>query len=194
MRLICAFIAFISVAAFAFSIVVTVGNMISVEAPLIPIWERDVIMVWTSCTAAADVLITICMLALLWHAKSQAIFGEIRNTVSRLIRLTIQTGLLTSVLALLVLPLIVQNTVLYTLPWYLLGKSYGLSILVNLNSRVPADHTENSSSGPYFSTMAFQSVNVPERSGTANEISIQDIPVHLGVSHIKSGESEQSQA
>jgi hypothetical protein len=45
----------------------------------------------------------------LYHAKSSLYFGESRDRITRLLRLAIQTGLLTSILALPVAPLYSQG-------------------------------------------------------------------------------------
>jgi len=85
------------------------------------------------------------MMALLLHAKANSYFGETRDLLTRLIRIVLQTGLLTSALALLVLPLFFRNLIgIYALPWYILGKSEVISLLANLNARkrsnAPAIH------------------------------------------------------
>jgi len=93
-------------------------------------------VLWNVSSAVADVTITICMMTLLLHAKASSCFGEMRDLLSRLIRLTLQTGLLTSILALLVVPFFIRNLVgIYSIPWYILGKSYVISLLANLNAR-----------------------------------------------------------
>jgi len=76
-------------------------------------------------------------MALLLHAKASSHFAKTNDMLSRLIRIVLQTGLLTSVLALLVLPLIFRKALsgIYSLPWYILGKSYAISLLANLNAR-----------------------------------------------------------
>jgi len=76
------------------------------------------------------------MMALLRHAKAGSYFGDTRDLLSRLIRICLQTGLLTSILALIVPPLFLSNTFsFFALPWYILGKSEVISLLANLNAR-----------------------------------------------------------
>jgi len=76
------------------------------------------------------------MMTILYHAKASACFGETRDRFSRLLRLTIQTGFVTSILALPIAPLYIHVQVgIYTLTCFLLGKSYAISLLANLNAR-----------------------------------------------------------
>lgn len=81
-------------------------------------------------------------MVILYHAKSNTLLEETQDRLSRLFRLTIQTGLLTTVIAIPIGPLFrhdgFQRT--YLLPLFLLGKSYVLSLLANLNAR-NTDHT-----------------------------------------------------
>jgi len=92
---------------------------------------------WLIGSAVADVAITVCMIAILQNAKSKAYFGETKDIISRLIRITIQAGSLTSALALVVLIVYTEVKIgnMHTLPAYLLGKSYIMSLLANLNAR-----------------------------------------------------------
>jgi len=96
----------------------------------------NVVLVWTLSTAVADATITVCMMVMLYHAKANSHFGPTRDKLSSLIRLTIQTGLLTSALAIPIAPLFIDIQVgIYTLTCFLLGKSYAISLLANLNAR-----------------------------------------------------------
>jgi len=113
-------------------------------------WERTALVIWNISSAAVDVLITTCMMALLLHAKAGSAFEETRDLISRLIRNVLQTGLLTSILAILVLPPFYRKLIgLYALPWYILGKSQVISLLANLNARRRANpsvlHGDNNS-------------------------------------------------
>jgi len=80
------------------------------------------------------------MMALLLRAKTSSHFEETRDLLSRLIRVILETGLLTSILALLV-PLLffMKLNVIFGLPWYVLGKSEAISLLANLNARKRSD-------------------------------------------------------
>jgi len=78
------------------------------------------------------------MIVILYHAKSGAYFGETRDRISRLLRLTLQTGFLTSILTLPVVPLYFSDhghTLMHGLTILVLGESYVISLLANLNAR-----------------------------------------------------------
>jgi len=77
---------------------------------------------WTISTVVVDVTITAFMMAIvsagvpdtitwtdfpfqLYHAKASAYYEEMRNKISRMLRLTIQTGFLTSILAIPIVPM-----------------------------------------------------------------------------------------
>ena len=82
---------------------------------------------WTVLTTVVDVTITASMMTIvsyavprslssilllsfqLYHAKSSAYFGQTRDRISRLLRLTVQTGFLTSILALPIAPLVFRE-------------------------------------------------------------------------------------
>jgi len=105
-----------------------------------PQWFLAVIVVWNVSSAVADIIITLCMMALLLHAKSSTYFGGTRDMLSRLIRVILQTGLLTSTLALLSMAFVLGSLdSVYAIPTYILGKSYVISLLANLNARRRSD-------------------------------------------------------
>jgi len=153
----CVFIVLTSVCAFIAAVVLFVAFLRS--------WStrstKATFIVWAISTAAADVTITICMIAILYHAKSNSYYGETRNRISRLLRLTIQTGFLTCILAIPVSPLFVSELGgAYSLTCFMLGKSYVISLLANLNARSyhpPADLKKiiDGFNIPLLSTIAF---------------------------------------
>jgi len=75
------------------------------------------------------------MTALLLRAKAQTRFGGTRDKVTRLIRLTLQTGLLTTLLALSGLGLMLAGLSYFDIFWIALTKSYAISLFANLNAR-----------------------------------------------------------
>jgi len=97
---------------------------------------KPVLVIWTVASALADLIITLCMMIILRHARASSFFGETRNIISRLLRLTIQTGLLTTTLAIPIPPLVFANEIgIWSLTAFLIGKSYVISLLANLNER-----------------------------------------------------------
>jgi len=131
------------------------------------------------------VTITVCMTVLLLHAKANSHFGETRDVISRLIRMILQTGLLTSLLALLVMPLQFSDLVgLYGIPWYILGKSYVISVLANLNARKRSNTSVVHGSGfnqatpsTKLSTMAFSPQTRPGEGRNIDSVDVA-FPVH----------------
>jgi len=93
------------------------------------------VLIWTIASAVADVAITLSMMTILMNAKSRSTIKETRNGISQLLRVTIQTGFLTSTLAIPIGPLYLSGTEGYELTWFPLGKCYLISLLANLNAR-----------------------------------------------------------
>lgn len=78
------------------------------------------------------------MTIILVDARSRTSYHETRSRLGRLLRLTIQTGSLTAFLAIVIVALFsVEDKIglLQTVSGYMLGKSYVLSLLANLNVR-----------------------------------------------------------
>jgi len=93
--------------------------------------------IWTVPSAIVDVTITAIMITMLYHAKSSACFGETRDRISNLLRLTLQTGFVTSILALPIGPLYLAYQFSgnpYDIPGSVLAESYLISLLANLNA------------------------------------------------------------
>lgn len=88
-----------------------------------------------SATVVVDVTITICMTIILYHTRTGASSEETYDRISHLLRLTIQTGFLTSALAIIVIPWSPTENNVFTIPFYLLGKTYVITLLANLNAR-----------------------------------------------------------
>jgi len=167
-RLVCAFIALIS--ALSLGAALAIG-ITSITADEFPWWFNTVIVLWNASSAVADITITICMMALLLHAKSGTHFGKTHDLLSRLTRIVLQTGLLTSILALLVLPLILRGvTGIYSLPWYILGKSQVISLLANLNAR-------KRSNTPIVQGSGIIKLSTPAFAPGANHSIVSSLPV-----------------
>jgi len=140
------------------------------SAQLVPI-TRTVVIIWTVSAAAADTIITACMLGVFRHVASGTYFAETRGILSRLCRLTFQSGLLTTILAIgIVIAFLTEKEgAMHTLTAYLLGKSYPMSLLASLNARrkVPSTNPSPSTSNPNRSTpqadlsrLVFSPVNI----------------------------------
>jgi len=181
-KLVCAIIALVSALSLAAGLT---GAIVSLSADAqLPKWLKMIVVLWNASSAATDITITICMMGLLLHARANTCFGETRDLLSRLTRILLQTGLLTSVLALLVLPLLlIRNLVgIYSLPWFVLGKSYVISLLANLNARkrsnVSVVHgSDNDQAIPQvtkMSTIIFSPQNhrIEEEDNVASDVSV----------------------
>lgn len=150
----CAFLAVVTLTAL---LLTPTPEPVSIVAPFF--------LVWTVTTVVADAAITACMMTMLYNARANFYFGEMRDRTTRLIRLTIQTGLLTSILALPIGPLYFRDQPggEYGLTIFLLNKSYLISLLANLNFRWyrPIQHFPEESnvviSAPHTSTRTFDS-------------------------------------
>jgi len=98
---------------------------------------RKIILIWTVPSAVVDVTITVSMMIILTHARSRSHARETRYKISQLLRITIQTGFLTTILAIPIAPLYILslNTAAYAFTTFPLGKCYLISLLANLNAR-----------------------------------------------------------
>ncbi|PBK71632.1 hypothetical protein ARMSODRAFT_954439 [Armillaria solidipes] len=95
------------------------------------------ISAWLSGSAACDVLITVSIVTILYRSKPKAVFSDSTNHVTRLIRYTVETGLLTSVVAVceLILWLTNRQYNFHFIGFLILGKLYSNTLLATLNSR-----------------------------------------------------------
>ncbi|KIJ15454.1 hypothetical protein PAXINDRAFT_168957 [Paxillus involutus ATCC 200175] len=93
------------------------------------------VITWLASSAAADVIITVSLVWSLYHQKTG--FAATDDSINRLIRLTVQTGLVTAVSATLdvTLFLAVKGTTLNYVWDFALSKLYSNSLLSTLNAR-----------------------------------------------------------
>ncbi|KAF7341205.1 hypothetical protein MVEN_01855900 [Mycena venus] len=117
---------------------------------------------WLSATAAADLIIVASTLYYIHRARDKEFnFHETNITLSRIIRVSVETGVLCAVFALLDLSLYLKfdgnNIHLAVCIW--LSKVYSNSIMVILNSRAYIGHTvPPDASRPHMSDMVFHSI------------------------------------
>jgi hypothetical protein len=115
---------------------------------------ESTVIIWLACTAAADVVVTISLITTLRRAKTG--FTKTDDIITRLIRNTLQTGLLTSSFAVIDLILFLASTstlhLIFNLP---LSKLYVNSLLSTLNAR-----NEIFTTRPQFVNTASNSGNV----------------------------------
>ncbi|KAF7346934.1 hypothetical protein MVEN_01445800 [Mycena venus] len=127
-------ISILSVASFGGGLLVTVFTAIRNEFREFQSFAGAVI-VWLICSAVCDVLITVVLTYSLSTRKtgSTAVDGQI----NRIIRLTVQTGAITTVAALadLIIFLVFPTTTLNFIPDFPLSKLYTISLLSSFNAR-----------------------------------------------------------
>ncbi|TFL07112.1 hypothetical protein BDV98DRAFT_557278 [Pterulicium gracile] len=98
----------------------------------------DFITVWFVTAAAADIIITLAMLFLLVHARSESTHTRTISRVESLMKYTVETGLVTSCAAVITLILLLakKDKVYYYIMYYSIGKIYANTLLATLNSRM----------------------------------------------------------
>jgi len=161
----CLMIVLMSISAFASAIVLFVYELAASEPN--DLLDTTTILLWSISTAVVDVTITICLMVILYRAKSSAYYGETRDKLSHMLRLTIQTGFLTSILAIPVAPLFVFTPGLDAITMFLIGKSYVITLLVNLNARTSYQPKLEPTTGddtPNIPTIAFMPGQTPATS------------------------------
>jgi len=137
---------------------------------------------WLICGLVNDLLITATMVVILRDARSRLITQHTKSLLGRLIRLTIQTGAFTSLLALatLVLSVYVSQIGLFqTFPASLLEFSYALSLLYNLNISVDQISRNSPESSFYVQTTSLHfHHNNRSRQSRKPETGPRDLSVH----------------
>jgi len=147
-----------------------------------PSWSHELLLIWAAATVATDGTITACLMAFLFHTRSDACFGEARDTLARVVRVTIQTGLVTTILGIVVIPLAALRLDIYSLPWYMMTKFYVISFLAHLNARPRAKSSPEGT--PHTSiqlpSIAFASGRRPENRTGASSTGFVDFLRSLG--------------
>jgi len=137
LKFLCGCIALLTLLSVASAIAIpSIFLPIGQSAQLVPM-TRTVVIIWTVSAAAADTIITACMLGMLGHAAYMTDFAQTWGMLLRLCRLTFQSGLLTTILAIgIVIAFLTEKEgAMHTFTAYLLGKSYPMSLLASLNAR-----------------------------------------------------------
>ncbi|KAF8147940.1 hypothetical protein K438DRAFT_1867161 [Mycena galopus ATCC 62051] len=128
------------------------------------------VTVWLAGSAVCDVLITMALTGILWRRKRETTAAETSGLINRLIRLSIETGALTSITA-------TVETILW-LGWkefnyhftlfLMLGKLYSNVLMATLNCRSPIFLTGQSVINSDGSTPSQWLVNSEWRASTAH--------------------------
>ncbi|KAK0209858.1 hypothetical protein IW262DRAFT_1415588 [Armillaria fumosa] len=95
------------------------------------------VSVWLAGSAACDVMITATIVFVLYRANTQSDFKQTTSAVTKLIRFTVETGLLTSTAAVieLILWLTQSEYNIHFIGFLILGKLYSNALVATLNSR-----------------------------------------------------------
>ncbi|KAF8577294.1 hypothetical protein K439DRAFT_1639844 [Ramaria rubella] len=143
-RVLTVFAGLVSLLAFACSLAIPIIFVQVDNLALLKQKTGSLNIVWLAATAATDLFIAVYMLIILNNARSRISFSDTRDILSKYTRLTIQTGTLTFCAALMVLliRLLLRVGALHTLGTYILGKSYVLSLLINLNATVTNERAD----------------------------------------------------
>ncbi|KII90158.1 hypothetical protein PLICRDRAFT_174939 [Plicaturopsis crispa FD-325 SS-3] len=115
--------------------------------------------IWLGGSFLCDILITLSMMHILREARAQSAFSSTDTVVTKLIVLTVQTGLVTAVTAGvdLILFLVCKNNYIYDAPAFIIGKIYSNVLLATLNARTNiARSSHDTESGPNNSNLALR--------------------------------------
>ncbi|KAF9466963.1 hypothetical protein BDZ94DRAFT_1305826 [Collybia nuda] len=99
---------------------------------------NTVISIWLAGSCVCDITITLTMLVLLRKVGKKTQWHHTKSVINNLIQQTVETGLVTTVTALLELIFFLaeQNTSLHTTMAYMLAKLYTNTLMATLNSRI----------------------------------------------------------
>ncbi|KIK61862.1 hypothetical protein GYMLUDRAFT_243032 [Collybiopsis luxurians FD-317 M1] len=100
--------------------------------------SRIYVIVWSSTTAVADIVISAALIMQLRSMRSS--FASTESAIKRLIRQTIQTGTASSAIAICILVSFVVNNAsnIESMFVFILGRIYVLTLLLNVNMRTSA--------------------------------------------------------
>ncbi|KAH7929918.1 hypothetical protein BV22DRAFT_1116491 [Leucogyrophana mollusca] len=93
--------------------------------------------VWLCGSLLCDTIITVYMTAVLRREGAKSPFQDTKSLTAKLVRLTIETGLVTTVAAVveLILATALRETVWHLAVFYMISKLYANCVLANLNAR-----------------------------------------------------------
>ncbi|VDC07347.1 unnamed protein product [Peniophora sp. CBMAI 1063] len=145
---------------------------------------RASVDVWLIGGFTGDIIIAGCMIYVLYRARSQTTWLQSQTLYDRLIANTVQTGLLTMVVAGLTLALwkIYPVDLIYVTPGMILGKLYSNSFLSALNSRTfrEDNSVQDSSELPTHQRSGLSRLWAPKgRSTTTSGTGSTGIHVHV---------------
>ncbi|KAK0201067.1 hypothetical protein DFS33DRAFT_1446648 [Desarmillaria ectypa] len=151
-------------------------------------------LVWLAGSALCDIIIA--TIQTYYLIKIDASYKATRNMITRLVRITIETGVLTAAAATIVAVFLVTDTRMYnTAPAFCLGKLYANALLMVFNSRTryQSRHDQVTDAGIFFARNVDiggdTSFSSPEQLDTYNSTLTLDRPiVPVQVCHFIRGE------
>lgn len=102
---------------------------------IFPEWVGIALLLASASHAVADLLITVLMMMLLSRARAQSDFRRTNDAISRINRVALQSGVLTTIIAICALSAFAGGRDIYAIFWELGTKSYAISLFANLNAR-----------------------------------------------------------
>jgi len=183
-RLACTVMAFGNALSLGTGLTIVVRNIVDIFS-----WSETVVLIWSLSSAAAEIIITSSLVALLLYARASSCFRETRDLLSHLVWIVLQLGLLTSInLALIALYYIGKfNTLFDIIPLYSLGNLYAISLLVNLNARkrsnAPVVHgsgINQAAPATKLSTIVFSPAAHHSEEGNSDSMAVS-FPIHSAV-------------
>ncbi|KAH8088935.1 hypothetical protein BXZ70DRAFT_1042224 [Cristinia sonorae] len=164
--------------------------------------DFDVLLVagsaWITSTALCDIIITASMFYFLWEAKKSSFSRPTTTVLTRLIKVTIETGFLSAFFTILELVLFVteRHSTLYSIFLGASSKLYSNTLLVVLNSRVRIAggrvQGDSDDVNAAFSTLRFARTEEGARSSPARTDVSVEVTVKAG--GWKSGDEAGSMA
>ncbi|KAG1905156.1 uncharacterized protein F5891DRAFT_944525, partial [Suillus fuscotomentosus] len=127
-------------------------------------FKTTAVCVWLGGTALCDIIICCAMFYFL--SKSRTGFRATDSLLNKLIRITIETGMLTAIIAIieLILFLTFKHNFYHVVPAFMLSKLYSNSFLVLLNSR-KSTSKQSTTSDTFHSLPEFSTSREANRTG-----------------------------
>ncbi|KAL0574086.1 hypothetical protein V5O48_007871 [Marasmius crinis-equi] len=169
-------VALLSIAGGAGGLAAGIQSRIINNLAVVAVQARTSLTIWLTISGACDVIIAICMVVIL--SKKRSGFNTATDdAITRIIRLTVETGSLTAILAIITVALFFSfpTRAYWNVPIDVLGKLYSNNLMVILNRRIKISDGRTSTTAPQTSS-SHHNIN-PARNGTT---SVQvDMPIKI---------------
>ncbi|KAJ8092669.1 hypothetical protein PM082_006997 [Marasmius tenuissimus] len=202
------FVAVLAIAAGVGGVITGIQAKIIDNLSQVAVKARTALTIWLTITGACDVIIAVCMTVILSRKRS-GFNNSTDDAITKIIRLTVETGTLTAILAMLtvILFFVFPSRSYWNIPIDMLGKLYSNNFMVILNRRIRmfgdnSDPTVPSTTITYGNSTQLSrlsgrtsvQVDVPikvhrevwskvDRDDDPNNIQLEDMTPKLGSSH-----------